>query len=76
MVRGEDWTNLPAARPTRCPATDPVIRGAAPWQPAGEGIEVGTEGCNDVSITQPLQQDLAEGDLIRLTASLLRLGSR
>jgi len=76
LVRAEDWTNLPAQDdPLPSHRPDPVICEAAPWHAEGQGIEVETEGCNYVSITQPLQHDLAAGDLIRLTAWWERLAA-
>ncbi|MCH9681006.1 MAG: hypothetical protein K0V04_06210 [Deltaproteobacteria bacterium] len=52
----------PAHRPTTvdCPALS--------WLPEYEGIEVSTERCNYLSLTQPLRHDLALGDRIELEA--------
>ncbi len=52
----------PAHRPTQvqCPALS--------WLPEYEGIEVSTERCNYLSLTQPLLHGIQPGDVIELEA--------
>ncbi|MBV1862546.1 MAG: hypothetical protein KUG77_29255 [Nannocystaceae bacterium] len=76
LVVPEAWTpTSPEDDPMAEHRPQPVLCGVQPWQPEGDGIEVETEGCNYVSLSQPLTRDLAEGDLIRLTAWWDRLAS-
>ena len=76
LVRAEDWTDLAAEDdPLAHHRPSPVLCEVIPWHPEGGGIEVETEGCNYVALTQPLTRDLAEGDLVRITAWWERLAA-
>lgn len=76
LLDAEAWTSVPArADPLAAHRPQPVICGIAPWRPEGGGIEVDTQGCNYVSVRQPLLVHVARGDLLRLTAWWDRLAS-